>query len=70
MGHRCYVIVTGTRIPPQHWNDDLRLRVAMTFDELQVDVPGVLDGKTESDVRSRWLFPAGAVNSADPEIPF
>ena len=33
-------IATGKRIPPQHWNDNLRLRVAMTFDELQVDVPG------------------------------
>ena len=36
---------------------DNRLRVALAFDEFNIDVPGVLDDELESDVRSRWLFP-------------
>jgi hypothetical protein len=46
---------TGKHISRRRWNDDLRLRVALAFDEFNIDVPGVLDGKLESDVQSRWL---------------
>jgi len=63
-------VAVGKVIPPRNWTDDLRLHVGLRFDEFAVDVPGVLDGKTESDVQSRWLFPSAAVSSADPEIPF
>ncbi|HEX8524206.1 MAG TPA: hypothetical protein VF669_18270 [Tepidisphaeraceae bacterium] len=63
-------VATGKRVPSRCRTDDLRLRVALRFDELAVDVPGVLDGKSESDVRSRWQFPPTAAKPADPEIPF
>jgi hypothetical protein len=48
---------TGKHVPRRLWNDDLRLRVAMAFDDFDIDVPGVLDDELESDVRSRWMFP-------------
>jgi hypothetical protein len=48
---------TGKHVPHHLWNDDLRLRVALAFDEFNIDVPGVLDDDIESDVQSRWLFP-------------
>jgi hypothetical protein len=67
---RLIQVAVGKVIPPQHWTDDLRIRAALKFDEFQVDVPGLLEGKTESDVQSRWLFPPAAANPADPEIPF
>jgi hypothetical protein len=50
-------VTTGTHIPRPLWNDDLRLRVALAFDEFCIDVPGVLDDNVETDVRSRWLSP-------------
>jgi hypothetical protein len=49
---------TGKHVPRRLWNDDLRLRVALAFDEFNIDVPGVLDDEIESDVQSRWLFPS------------
>jgi hypothetical protein len=67
---RLIQVAVGKVIPPQHWTDELRMRAALKFDEFQVDVPGLLDGKTESDVRSRWLFPPIAATPADPDVPF
>lgn len=49
---------TGKHVPRRLWNDDLRLRMALAFDEFNVDVPGILDGDYESDVQSRWMFPS------------
>jgi hypothetical protein len=48
---------TGKRISRHRWNDDVRLRIALAFDEFNIDVPGVFDGELESVLQSRWLAP-------------
>lgn len=58
----------GKPVPRLHWDQDLLLRVALAFDEFDVEVPGVLNGETESQVISRWRFPATLSGSAD--VPF
>ncbi len=68
---RLVTAATGLQLPVQRWNDDLLLRVAITFDELQLDLPGLLDGQNESNVESRWLFartPPTASNG-NPDLP-
>lgn len=47
----------GKPISRRFWNQEVLLRVALAFDEFNIDVPGVLDGEEKSDVQSRWLFP-------------
>lgn len=63
-------VATGKHIPQPLWNDNLLLRVAMAFDEFQVDVPGVLNAASESDVISRWQFPVSPGPVADFDVPF
>ena len=58
---------TGLDWPTEQLNEDLRLRATLAFHEFQVDVPGLLNGGEESDVRSRWVF-AGARPAAPPPI--
>lgn len=62
-------MITGKHIPRRLWNDDLRLRVALAFDEFNCDVPGVLDDDIESDVQSRWSFPPPPPPPAPPARP-
>jgi hypothetical protein len=56
----------GKHVPRHLWTDDLRLRIALAFDEFNIDTPGVLDDEPESDVKSRWQFPAPPPPPAAP----
>jgi hypothetical protein len=59
---------TGLSVRPCLITDELRLRAAIEFDSFDIEVPGLLDGESESQVISRWRFPATPAPSAD--IPF
>lgn len=62
----------GKPAPRRLWDEELLLRVALAFDELNIDVHGVLDGDAMSQVCSRWRFPSPAqiASAPDPEVPF
>lgn len=59
----------GKPVARRLWNQELRLRVALAFDQFNIDVPGVLDGDDESDVQSRWLFPPTPAPIPAPKPP-
>jgi hypothetical protein len=64
------LMATGIQAPRTPWSDSLLLRVTKAFGELSVDVPGVLAGKRDSVVQSRWMFPpAPPLPPAAPWVP-
>jgi len=67
-GSQCEYLVkyaTGLELRPRLIDDDVRLRTALAFDELLVDVPGILAGEDQSDFISRWRFPVTESSIAD-----
>ncbi len=57
--HPCAMLVAeaiGLRIHPILIGDELRLKAALIYDEYGIDVDGLLDGKRDSTLRSRWQF--------------
>lgn len=71
--HPCATLVAeaiGLRIHPILIGDELRLKAALIYDEYGIDVDGLLDGKRESTLRSRWQFPHTMQMSEHLDPPF